>query len=63
MVIVNRDLEASQASIGWDPYQVWFVRIRCATLQLAQPHYPVGTWERSKTVLVRVLQTTNLLCV
>ena len=63
MVTVNRDLEASQASVGWDPYEVWFVRIRGATLQLAHRRYPFDTWARPKTLLVRVLQTTSLLCV
>jgi len=78
MVTVNRNLEASRDPIGWDPYEVWYVRVRSATVQLAQRQrareplnppmpsdllHPVGTWTRSKTVLVRVLQTTSLLCV
>ena len=78
MVTVNRDLEVSHAPIGWDPYEVWYVRVRSATLQLAQRQrvrqslspamhsellHPVGTWARSKSVLLRVLQTTSLLCV
>lgn len=77
MVTVNRDLEASHAPIGWDPYEVWYLRVRSATLQLAQRQrareslnlamhsgrlHPLA-WTRSKKVLVRVLQTTSLLCV
>jgi hypothetical protein len=78
MVTVNRDPEPSRVPTGWDPYEVWYVRVRSATLQLAQRQragrllspamhssllHLDGTWTWSKAVFVRVLQTASRLCV
>jgi hypothetical protein len=38
MVNVNRNPGTEQRySVGWDPYEVWAIRIRRAALQLAPP--------------------------
>jgi hypothetical protein len=74
MVSANRELESPIPSSGWDPYQVWYARVRMVSSQPPQPQEVqvlpipegrslrgVGTWARSRRVFVRLLQMTPLI--
>jgi len=66
MVNVNCDSESVGLSHGWDPYEVWYVRVRCVTHQLTQQNdgsRAGGKWTRSMRALGRLLRTTPFLSV
>jgi hypothetical protein len=65
MVTVNRNLETPTPPTGWDPYEVWSVRVRSTArpAQCRALRHPVGKLARSRTVLLRTLRVTGLLCV
>lgn len=78
MISVNRSDDRPRLVAGWDPYEVWYARVRSVRPQPSQLEGvraqldPVerevglvshGSWARSTKILVRLLQTTSFLSV